>query len=84
MMYHLIIHDKFEVKLTTSFRGQCKLPVGELIFLPAALQKSPFHSECLQLLTIGHCRNRQHSHLSMANPILLLFITTPRRTSLLL
>lgn len=84
MMYHLIIHHKFKVNLTISFRGQRKLSVGILFFLPAALQKSPFHSECLKLLTIGHYRNRQHSHLSMANPVLLLFITTPRLTSLLL
>lgn len=29
-MYHLITHDKFEVKLTMSFRGQHKLSVGDL------------------------------------------------------
>lgn len=50
MMYHLIIRDKFEVKLTMSFRGHHKLSVGELLlfFLCAALQKSPFRSECLE------------------------------------
>lgn len=50
-MYHLIIRDKFEVKLTMSFRGHHKLSVGELLlffFLRAALQKSPFRSECLE------------------------------------
>lgn len=31
-MYHLIIRDKFEVKLTMSFRGHHKLSVGELLF----------------------------------------------------
>lgn len=87
-MYHLITHDKFEVKLTMSFRGQHKLSVGDLFIylfiLRAALQKSPFHSERLEWLIMGHCRNRQHSHLSVAKPVFLLLITTPRLSSLLL
>lgn len=31
-MYHLIIHHKFKVNLTISFRGQRKLSVGILFY----------------------------------------------------
>lgn len=39
----------------------------ELLFLPTAVQKHPLNSECLALLIIDHCRNRQHSSLLQQN-----------------